>query len=375
MKNITSNKLFIPGFALAVLLFVIVILVFVRGGVPGDAVAVVKGDAIEKAQFDKTIKIFYSQSQPNSNGAPVMPDPPSFTKCVANKRKTAPKKTKDSDLKKQCKDEYETAKDQVLTSLIQSRWYELEAEDRGVKISDLEVNQRFVPLKQQVFPKDADYKKFLKTTGQTEADLKKLVKNQMIQEKIREKVSKETKPTAKDIEAYYKKNKAQFGQPATRDLLVVFNSKKAKTDAAVAELKSGKAFAAVAKKYSQDSASKDQGGKFPGVTKGQFESGLDKAVFGAKKGVLVGPIKTQFGYYVFKVTKDTPAKKQSLQEATPQIKQQLTSESQQKSYDNFQKEFNEKWKKKTKCADGFIIDLCKNAPKKKKGATGATGAK
>ncbi|MBI4897740.1 MAG: peptidyl-prolyl cis-trans isomerase [Actinobacteria bacterium] len=374
MKNITSNKFFIPGFAIAVTLFVVIVLVFFRGGIPDDAVAVVDGEAITKADFNRTLKVFASQSQPNANGKPVLPDPPTFKNCVANKRKTAPKKTSDGDLKKQCKQDYETARDQIMAALIDARWYELEAADRGIKFSDAEVKARFTPLKQQTFPKEADYQKFLKSSGQTEADLMKLVRNQMYQEKIREKVSKPKQPTAKDVEEFYKKNQQQFKQPESRDLLVVVNSKKAKADAALAELKSGKSFAVVAKKYSEDTASKDSGGKMMSVPKGQFGGALDKSVYSAKKGILVGPIKTQFGFYLFKVTKITPASKQSLQKATPQIKQQLQSTNQQKAFDDFQKEFKETWKKKTECAEGFVTESCKNAPKKK-GATGATGAK
>jgi foldase protein PrsA len=371
VKNITSHKYFIPGFAVAVTLLVVLVLVL-RGGVPGDAVAVVKGDAISKAEFNKTLGIFVSQSHGPGAGKPVLPDPPNFTKCIADKRRTAPKKTSAADLKKSCETEYNTAKQQIMTALIQRRWFTLEAKDRGINISDSEVKQRFVSLKQQAFPKEADYKKFLGTTGQSEADLLLLVKNQIIQEKIREQITKSGQPTAKDIEAAYNKNKQQYAQPASRALLVVFNSKKAKANAALAALRAGDSFAAVAKKYSQDSASKGQGGKMPVVTKGQFEPSLDKAVFGAPKGKLVGPIKTQFGYYVFEVTKSTAAKQQSLQQATPQIKQTLVAQSQQKAFDTFQKEFTKKWKDKTHCADGYVVDLCKNAPKKK-GPTAAAG--
>lgn len=373
MKNITSHKFFIPGFAIVMTLIVVLVLIVFRGGVPSDAVATVSGDSIMKAQFDKTMKIFASQTQPNAKGAPVVPDPPDYTKCIANKRKTAPKKTTNEELKKQCKTEFETAKTQIMTALIQSKWYELEAKDRGINISAAEVKQRFTPLKQQTFPKAADYQKFLKSTGQSEEDLLKLVKNQVIQEKIREKVSKPHQPTAKDIEAEYNKNKQQYSKPASRDLLVVFTNKKSQADAAAAALRGGDSFAVVVKKYSKDSASKSQGGKFPAVAKGQFEPSLDKAVFSAKKSVLVGPVKTQFGYYLFKVTKITTATQQSLQQATPQIKQSLASGGQQKAFDTFQKEFTDKWTKKTKCADLYIVELCKNAPKKKKGATPAVG--
>lgn len=374
MKNITSNKFFIPGFALVVTLIVVFILVVVRGGIPDDAVATVDGDPITQAAYDSTAKVFASQQQPTAKGgAVVIPDPPDYTKCIANKKKTSTKKGGAEAFKKQCENDFKAQRDQIMPSLIQTRWYELEAEDRGINISDAEVKQRFTPLKQQTFPKEADYKKFLDSSGQTEADLLLLVRSQMYQEKIREKVTKAATPTADEIKKQFEKNKDQYSQPAARDLLIVFNSKKSKVDQAKAAIESGDSFADVAKKYSQDSASKGQGGKFPGVTKGQFEKELDKAVFSAKKGVLVGPVKTQFGYYLVKVTKATPAKQQTLKEASATIKQTLQSERQQKSFDDFQQEFKDKWKKKTKCQELYMVDLCGNSPEKDE-PTGATGS-
>lgn len=372
--NSTNNKYFIPAFAAVVTLIVVLVLVVFRGGVPDNAVAAVDGENITKAQFNDVLKIFSSQNQPNAKGNPVVPDPPNFTNCVANKRKTAPKKSSVADLKKQCKTEWDSAKDQIMTSLIQTKWYELEAKDRGIKVSDAEVKQTFQPLKQQTFPKESEYKKFLESTGQTEADLLKLVRNNIYKQKVEQQAAKADQPTNKEIENEYNKNKSRYAQPATRDLEVVFNSKKSKADEAAAALKGGQKFSVVAKKLSEDSASKQNGGKFPGVTKGQFEPSLDKAVFSAKDGVLVGPIKTQFGYYVFRVTKISAAKQQSLKEASPQIKQALASAGQQKSFGDFQKQFEDKWRKKTKCADLYKMPLCKNAPKPKAGATGPTGS-
>ena len=96
-----------------------------------------------------------------------------------------------------------------------------------------------------------------------------------------------------------------------------------KAKKALAELKSGKSFKEVSKKYSIDQASKSQGGKLPDVAKGQQEKALDKAVFAAKKGKVTGPVKTPFGYYVFEVTKVKPASQQSLSEAKETIRNLL----------------------------------------------------
>ncbi len=352
---------------------IVVALLLNGSGVPDNSVAKIKNELITKDRFNSVMRIYVTQSQPGAKGSPVLPDPPEFTKCVANKRKTAPKKTTNKQLKEQCETEWDTAKEQIMTTLIQQKWYALEAEERDIKISDAEVKQRFLPLKEQTFPKKGAYEQFLKNSGQSEQDLLNLVRNNMYQEKVREEVTKPGKITAQDISEYYEKNEERFVQPASRDLRVVFTEKKSDAQAAAGALKSGDSWKSVVNEYSEDNASKQSGGKFPGVTKGQFEPALDKAVFGADKGEIVGPVKTQFGYYVFEVDKENAEKKQTLKEAESTIKQAIQSEEQQKKFDEFQKEFEEKWRGKTKCAELYAISLCKNGPKKEE-PTAAAGA-
>ena len=172
------------------------------------------------------------------------------------------------------------------------------------------------------------------------------------------------KVTDAQITAYYNKNKQRFAQPERRDLRIVLTKGEAKAKQAKAAIDGGQSFKAVAKKFSIDQASKAQGGKLPAVAKGQQEKALDTAIFKAKKGQLTGPVKTQFGYYVFEVTKITPASQQSLAQAKATIKQTLASQNQQKALDKFVKSFRKRWKEKTDCREGYRTQDCKNAPRK-----------
>jgi len=193
--------------------------------------------------------------------------------------------------------------------------------------------------------------------------------------KLRDKVTKgKDKVTDAQIAAYYNKNKARFAQPERRDLRIVLTKDLATAQKAKQLVQSGTSFASVAKKYSIDQASKSQGGVLLAVAKGQQEPALDQAVFAAKKGQLEGPVKTQFGYYVFKVQKITPASQQSLAQAKETIKQLLASQNQQKALDDFVKGFRKKWKGKTNCRSGYITQDCQNAPKPKTTSTSAPGA-
>jgi foldase protein PrsA len=143
----------------------------------------------------------------------------------------------------------------------------------------------------------------------------------------------------------------------------VLTKGKADADKAYAALKSGDSWTTVAKKYSIDDTSKAAGGKLPAQAKGTLDKELDTAVFSAKKNELDGPIKTQYGYYVFTVTAITAASQQTLAEAKETIKQTLQSQNQQKALDTFVKDFTKRWKDKTECSKGYTTSDCKNGPK------------
>ena len=332
--------------------------------VPSDAVAKVGNVVITKQAFDHWYASA-AKSQAQQGGPAVPPDPPNYTKCVDALKAAAPKGSKpdDSDLKKQCKQSYDQLKQQVMQFLIQSQWVQQEAEEQDVKVSGKEVRTLFEDQKKQAFPKEKDYEKFLRTSGATEQDILFRIKLDALQNKLTAKIQKEQeKVTDEDIEEYYDKNKERFAQPEKRDLNVVLTKTEAKAEEAKKALDSGDSFATVAKKYSIDQASKANGGKLPDVAKGQQEKALDEAVFAADKGKVEGPVKTQFGWYVFKVDKVTKASQQTLEQAKATIKQVLASQNQQQALDEFVKDFRKKWKEKTECRDEYVTQDCKNAP-------------
>jgi foldase protein PrsA len=353
--------------------------------VPGNAVARVGDTSVTRSVFDHWMKVAAASSAQASQdpdaaakGASAeVPEPPNFAECVAEKRKTAPKPAKgqpeptDATFKTQCKQEYEGLRDQVLQFLISSEWIIGEAKDQDVKVSDAQIKKQFETTKKQSFPKEADFKKFLTQSAMTVEDVMFRVKVDALSNKLRDKVTKgRDKVSNEQIETYYKKNKARFAQPERRDLRIVLTKTKAKAEEAEKALAAGQSFKTVAKKFSIDQASKTRGGVLLAVAKGQQEKALDTAVFAAEKGELEGPVKTQFGYYVFKVQKITKASQQTLAQARTTIRQLLASQNQQKALESFVKDFSKKWKDKTNCRSGFVIQDCKNAPKPKTATAG-----
>ena len=345
--------------------------------VPAGAVAKVGDSTIEKSEFNKWLAT--AAKGTTQGGTAAVPDPEDdFEKCaqsvVSQPVPQGSKKPSEDDARKQCKDQYEQLKDEVMQFLIQAEWVEQEAENQGVKVSDAEVQRSLEDQKKQAFPKEKDYQEFLKSSGMSEEDILFRVKIDSLQTKLTQKITEdEGKVSDEDVEEYYDENKETFAQPERRDLNVVLTKTEDKGQEAFEQLKDGESFKSVSKEFSIDEASKAQGGKLPDVAKGQQEKALDSAVFSAAKGELEGPVKTQFGYYVFEVSDITPASQQTLDQAKETIKNLLRSQQQQKALDGFIKDFREEYKDKTDCADDYVIAECSNAPKEKTDTGPASG--
>jgi foldase protein PrsA len=335
--------------------------------VPSGAVANIDGEIIEREDFDHWLGAAAAGTQPPGGGGEVVvPDPPEYTECVAAKKQQpvppGSKKPTDDQLKQQCEQEFDSLKQQVMQFLISAEWIQQEAEARDIEVTDEEIQKQFEDQKNQSFPNEKDYQQFLETSGQTEDDLLFRVKLDVLSNKVREEVIEGTGDISdEDIENYYNENKERFSQPERRDLNVVLTKTEARANEAKAAIESGQSFQDVAKEYSIDEASKSQGGKLPAVAKGQQEKAFDDAIFSAEADELVGPVKTQFGWYVFEVTDVTEASQQSLDEAKETIKNLLKSENEQKALDDFIEDFRNKYKDETQCADDYVVEDCDNA--------------
>src|SRR3954465_11456509 len=309
------------------------------GNVPGNSVAKVNDQTIKKATFDHWMQIAAvsaaGQQNPTATTAPkvTVPAPDdAFKACIAKKKATAAKPAKgqaaptDAQFKQQCQQEFTSYKDQVLSFLIRATWLDQEAEKQGVKVADKDVQKQLDAAKRTAFPQPADYQKYLVRSGLTNADVFFQQRSQLLEQKITSKVTKgKDQVTDAQIQQYYDKNKSKFATPEKRDLRIVLTKSQSRANAAKRALQSGQSWTSVAKRFSVDQASKNQGGKLSGVAKGQQEKALDDAIFKADKGKIVGPVKTQFGYYVLEVAKVNQAKQQTLDQSKASIKQILAS--------------------------------------------------
>lgn len=334
--------------------------------IPSDAVAVIDGNAITQEEYQHWAQITANSSSPTGDG--VVPDPPSFARCVAALQRVKPPrgqpKPSATTLRAQCSQQHAQLVQQTMATLIQSEWIEAEAEDQDVDVSDDELDKRLKLTKRQSFPTERAYQQFLRRSGMSQEDVLERLRTQLLAQNLQEKIQRSAgEPSDSDIAQYYDENRAQFSLPERRDLEVILTRTEAQADAAKAAVQGGMSWAAAAKRFSTDTTSKANGGVLRGVSQGQEDRALDRAAFRATRGKLVGPVKGQFGWYIVRVRAITPPEQTELDEAKGQIRTLLTQQNQQRKLQSFTEDFQKHWTKATKCRADYVVALCSNAPK------------
>jgi parvulin-like peptidyl-prolyl isomerase len=202
---------------------------------------------------------------------------------------------------------YSSLQTQVITALVQNAEFENEASKLGVKVSTKDVQTQLDQIKKQYFgSSEKKYQQELKKQGYTDAAVRDQIRNQLLAQRLFDKVTASVTASDKDVHAYYVAHKGQY--PPARDVqeILVGKNKQALAQQIYRQLEGGASFAKLAKQYSQDPGSKDIAGKFT-AKKGQDVPEFDAAVFSkAKTGTLLKPVETkQYGWFVIKLTGDT----------------------------------------------------------------------
>jgi foldase protein PrsA len=344
---------------------------------PGNSVADVAGNPITTQAFNHWMYVAAKSQAAQSPGQPVIVpnDPPNFDNCVAQVRKEIPSlaKTATKTIQTDCKQLFTSLSSQVMDFLIKAYWYQADANKLGIKVTDAQVQKAFDTAKDQQFPNGKGFDTFLSQTGQTLDDILFRFRINEIVQKLVAKHNAAVTPA--EIQSYYNSHASQFGTQESRNIRVVLAKDQADANAAKKALTSGQSWTTVAKKYSTDPTTKNTGGLLNGVTKSQADPALASVAFTAPLNTIEGPVKGQFGYYVFDVIKDTPATHQSLAQATPLIRQQLTTQQQQNAQTAVDNHAKKDWLSQTTCRAAYAMADCSGykAPKTATTGTSSTG--
>ncbi len=150
------------------------------------------------------------------------------------------------------------------------------------------------------------------------------------------KLAESTPVTQADLQAYYNQHQDEFRIPETvtvRHILIKtptpgpdgkvdekgVEAAKAKAEDVQKQLQAGASFDELAKKYSEDPGSAQNGGLLPPLTKGRTVPEFEQAAFNTPKGQTTGVIRTSYGFHIIRIEDKQTARVKPLDEVKAQI--------------------------------------------------------
>lgn len=176
----------------------------------------------------------------------------------------------------------------------------------------------------------------IKKAGITQADLTAYADEAALLQAYLTKVVKVPAVTSQQISAYYKANPSQFQTPEEYDLRHILVKTQALAQSILQQLQKGASFQALAKKYSIDTGSAQNGGDLGYAPLSTYVTPFAQAAAKlTKPGQLSGIVHSQFGYHIIQLVGIKAASTQTLAAATPSIKSQLAQQALQTADNNF----------------------------------------
>lgn len=233
-----------------------------------------------------------------------------------------------------------------LEQLITNELLVQEAQDRGIEVSNEEMNnifdQQVNALKQQNNLNDEQLEQAIQQQGfesmQQYKDM--FFENNMngfLVNKLREEVVNEVSVSDEEAKEFYDNNPQQFETSEQKRVSHILFDDKEKAEEVLTEIENGADFAEMAREHSTGPTA-ENGGDLGLISAN--DQGLDRTFRDAAMQLSVGelssePVETQFGFHLIKVTDSTEAGVREFEEVKSQIKSQIRSQKQSQAFQDF----------------------------------------
>ena len=207
----------------------------------------------------------------------------------------------------------------VLNQLIQADLIDQYAKDNHIEPTSQQIDEEVNKVKTR-YP-NGQFEQIVKQQGLTDADVRNIFREQLV---LQQAVAKNVPPVTDDqVKQYFDRNHAMLDKPEQVRARHILVPDLKTADTVEQKLKSGGDFAALAKQYSTDPATKDKGGELGFFGHGQMVAPFDKAAFSLPVGQTSAPVKSPFGYHIIQVEEKKPAQKATLAGSKDQIRTML----------------------------------------------------
>lgn len=227
----------------------------------------------------------------------------------------------------------------ILQTLIANKVVDLEAEKEKIKVTDKEQKAELDDLIESSGGEDA-FNAALEANGASKADIEEELSRYL---KIKKLLEPRIEITDDQIKSYFDENKASFDTPEQVEAshILVADEKTAKE--VKKKLDDGEDFADLAKEYSTDTATKDNGGELGYFSSGQMVEEFEKAAFSMDVDEISDPVQTDNGWHIIKVTGHKDAVEAKLDDHKDEIKDALFEQQMNTEYSTWLTEIEAKY--------------------------------
>jgi parvulin-like peptidyl-prolyl isomerase len=239
-----------------------------------------------------------------------------------------------------------TKKEELRKNLSTDLIAELLIKDRadrlGLSVAADELKDAMSRLKDQYGIKtDAEFDESLRKSGMTRTDMEARLHDTLLMNKVfgRE-LRQRDELTDKELKERYDREKERYRLPERarlREIIVVkpqeaskVESARERANALAAQARTGD-FAKLAT-TSSDAGTKDKGGDLGEVARGELLPDLDKAVFNATAGTVLGPIETRSGWHILKVETRLPSEVPAFESVKDRLRKDASDDTWQRDY-------------------------------------------
>jgi len=243
------------------------------------------------------------------------------------------------------------ARPQAFQFLLTRTWWVAEADLRGIAVSDAEAETQLRAEIEQTFATRREFRRWLRQTGMTEADVLMRVRLDLITDRIREAVLVPADASVTDARVHqYVERHGNYRIPETRDVRMIVTRSRAAAVAAKRELLAGVSWRSVGARYSRDGG---EAARPDRVTREVLLPPLRRPVFRAHPRRVVGPVRTRYGYFVVRVSRVHPAHEMSTGRSRRIARALLLSRAREAAMERFLDEFKARWRAQTVCAERY----------------------
>lgn len=246
-----------------------------------------------------------------------------------------------------------SAKETIRQNLVNDLISELLIKDRAdrlnLSVSDAELKDAVNRLKQQYqITTDEQFESSLRQSGLTRVEMETRLRDTLITNKVfARELRQRSDLTDPELRDRYNKEKEQFRLPERARLREIVILRPEGTDATkLAEAaqrakevneavrKTGSDFGSIAGTMSE-SGTREKNGDLGEVAKGDLVPELDKAVFTAAAGTILGPIETKSGWHIILVEQRLPSEVPAFESVKDRLRRDASEETFQRDYKTY----------------------------------------